>query len=592
MAAARKSCRLPFRSPWRLSTQAYLFALVAAVVVPLLAFTGTILSRYVAGERARFDREARDIARQVTLVLDGELRALTALLHATASSPALDEGDIPAFHRQAAELARATGLNIVLRDRDGTPLANPRLALGSPLEALGELREAGREAVRTGNTVISDVFRGPFSGEPVVAIYVPAMRDGQARYLLALGVPTRRFGEAIRPAVPEGWIVGIGDRQGIYVTRSLRHDDVAGKPGIPEYIAKAVGREGTFTAVNFEGRTLLAGYAYSSLTGWLVGANIYQDAVEAPLWRSLKAFGALGALALLLSTGLGLAFGRRLAQAIGSLADGALALGRGAPVRIAPSHLRELDVVRAALARADEEVAARTREREAAAERQRLMMQELNHRVKNMLANVLSIASLTARSADDVATYRARLTERVQGLAKTHDLLSGNEWSGADLRELLASELGLYDDEAGRVRLEGPAVHLPPRLAVGVGMIAHELTTNAVKYGALASGTGRVEVAWRVDAEPSGQRRLHLSWTEAGGPPVAQPTRQGFGTRMIERGLARELDATVVSDYALEGLRFTLSMPLEAEGQPVDPRASRRAEYAKLVQEPEGLRIY
>jgi two-component sensor histidine kinase len=237
-------------------------------------------------------------------------------------------------------------------------------------------------------------------------------------------------------------------------------------------------------------------------------------------------------------------------------------------------------------------VAARTREREAAAERQRLMMQELNHRVKNMLANVLSIASLTARSADDVATYRARLTERVQGLAKTHDLLSGNEWSGADLRELLASELGLYDDEAGRVRLEGPAVHLPPRLAVGVGMIAHELTTNAVKYGALASGTGRVEVAWRVDAEPSGQRRLHLSWTEAGGPPVAQPTRQGFGTRMIERGLARELDATVVSDYALEGLRFTLSMPLEAEGQPVDPRASRRAEYAKLVQEPEGLRIY
>jgi len=221
--------------------------------------------------------------------------------------------------------------------------------------------------------------------------------------------------------------------------------------------------------------------------------------------------------------------------------------------------------------------------------RQRLFMQEMNHRVKNTLANVLSIASLTARSAGSVESYRKGLVDRVHGLAKTHDLLNENAWEGAGLREVLAGELEPYDDETGRVELTGPDLQLSPRASVSMGMIAHELTTNAVRYGSLSTPDGRVRVAWSVGLIADAAR-LDFTWTESGGPPVAEPVREGFGTRMIQRGLSRELAADIAFEYLPEGFRFTLSMPIKAAAG--DPMASRRQEYARIMNEPEGLRIY
>jgi PAS domain S-box-containing protein len=201
-------------------------------------------------------------------------------------------------------------------------------------------------------------------------------------------------------------------------------------------------------------------------------------------------------------------------------------------------------------------------ERKRGEERQHLLLHEIAHRVKNTLATVLALATLTARTTTDVTSYRDKLIDRVQGMAKTHDILTANHWEGADLRDVIANEVGLYDDENhGRVRLSGPPVDLSPRAAVAVGMMMHELTTNAAKYGSFSTSAGSLDVTWSLD-ETEGLPRLDLAWTERGGPKVARPSAPGFGSTLIQRGLARELEAKVSFDYAPEGLAFTLSMPM------------------------------
>ena len=158
-----------------------------------------------------------------------------------------------------------------------------------------------------------------------------------------------------------------------------------------------------------------------------------------------------------------------------------------------------------------------------------------------------------------MADYKTRVLGRLTGLAKTNDLLTQSSWVGANLRTLLCGELDIYDDEVGeRIKLDGPEVALSPRLAVSLSMVVHELTTNAVKYGALSLSEGQLAVTWRLSGE-GGNRRLTLTWVESKGPPVTPPTRKGFGSKMIQEALARELNADVRVEYQPEGLRISLS---------------------------------
>jgi two-component system CheB/CheR fusion protein len=208
--------------------------------------------------------------------------------------------------------------------------------------------------------------------------------------------------------------------------------------------------------------------------------------------------------------------------------------------------------------------------RKAAEERQALLIRELHHRVKNTLATVQAIVGSTARTASSIDEFYQGFVGRIVSLAQTHTLLTEDYWQTASLTQLLRNELGPYDDESDRrVTIEGPAVELTSEAAVPIGMAIHELTTNAAKYGALSDG-GRVEVAWAVKGEP-GRPMLHFSWVEAGGPPVRPPQRQGFGSRLLQRVLATQLQAEVHMDFAPEGLRFTMIMPVP---KPVDPYLS------------------
>jgi PAS domain S-box-containing protein len=203
-------------------------------------------------------------------------------------------------------------------------------------------------------------------------------------------------------------------------------------------------------------------------------------------------------------------------------------------------------------------------ERKAGEERQRLMLAELNHRVKNTLATVQSIAIQLGRMAPDIATFRSAFLQRIVALARVHDLLSSVSWKGAQLADILQQTLAPHlaaEGQGERIRLDGPPVQLGPNAAVTLTMAFHELATNAAKYGALSAADGRVQVTWAAD-DPQAPREIDIEWREVGGPKVVEPDRRGFGTRFIERGVAREFDGTVNLSFEPTGLVCRLRIPL------------------------------
>jgi two-component sensor histidine kinase len=548
----------------QVSTQLYLLGLVAAVVVPLLAFAAFLFIRYAANERARFEVDAIHNAGQVARVIDAELDKMVALLRGLAASAALSRGDLATFHARAMRLVGGGNEVIVLRELDTKQLLNTQRPYGVELPPAPPIATQDRARLESGHSVMSEVYASPLTGEPRIAVAILVARADGPPLVLAMTVPTTRIRDALLPAVPEGWIVGVGDRRGTFVTRSARHDEVSGTPGLPDFLAKAAGRAGTFVAKSADGVQILAGYVRSDASEWLYAANVPIDVIEAPLRTSLRMLGLIGIAALALSALFAVLFGRRLAAETARLADQARALGQGRPVAAAPDgmevRIAELALVGETLAAAAAAVEERAREREKALEQRRLLINELNHRVKNTLAAVQSIARQTLRNADSVADADKALTDRLVALAKAHDALTRENWQGTEFADIVATAT-IEPYGAKRFTVGGPAVRLSPAHSLALALALHELATNAAKYGALKSPDGHVDVAWDV-AGDVGKRVLTLRWSERGGPPVAAPTRRGFGTRMIERSFASEFRGSARVNYAPQGVEWTIELPL------------------------------
>ncbi len=197
-----------------------------------------------------------------------------------------------------------------------------------------------------------------------------------------------------------------------------------------------------------------------------------------------------------------------------------------------------------------------------AEQHQRLLVDELNHRVKNMLTVVVSLATQTLRRSDSLEQFSTNYIGRIHALTAAYSLLSEQSWQTVDLRDLLLQELRPFlEENPNSAELEGPKVSLEPRAALALGMAIHELTTNAVKYGALSIPSGSVSVKWRVE-NSSGQEQLVLKWAEHNGPHVSPPEHRGFGLVLIERGLRQDMSATVEVEFAVEGVRATVHAPL------------------------------
>jgi two-component sensor histidine kinase len=217
-------------------------------------------------------------------------------------------------------------------------------------------------------------------------------------------------------------------------------------------------------------------------------------------------------------------------------------------------------------ARVYEEAQREIAQRTLAEQHQRLLINELNHRVKNTLATVQSIAHQTARSVREPTEAYEAFTERLMALSRAHDVLTSRRWEGAKLEEVVGSAIQPFGGASGRFSVNGVSVWLEPSQALALAMALHELATNASKYGALTSGKGRVEIAWSLGG--AGGRTLTLTWRESGGPPVKAPGRKGFGSRLLERGLPADLGGKVALDYRREGLVCTITARLSGETEP------------------------
>ena len=196
--------------------------------------------------------------------------------------------------------------------------------------------------------------------------------------------------------------------------------------------------------------------------------------------------------------------------------------------------------------------------------RSRMLIDELNHRVKNTLSTVQSIVWQTLRTTTDPKAIRQSIEFRLFALSRSHDLLTREKWESAGLFDIAHDALepfGVSGGRADRIVIIGENIRFPPKAALALSIAFNELATNAVKYGALSNASGSILIGWTMQTAPAGKRLL-LNWTEKDGPQVTPPAHRGFGSRVIERGLAHELEGAVHLDYRPEGLVCTMDIPL------------------------------
>jgi two-component sensor histidine kinase len=191
-----------------------------------------------------------------------------------------------------------------------------------------------------------------------------------------------------------------------------------------------------------------------------------------------------------------------------------------------------------------------------------LLIDELNHRVKNTLTTVQSIASQTLRNAPDLDRASSAIESRLIALSQVHNVLTNQSWADVGLHDIVTQAVEPYRSRGeDRIHVQGPPIQIPPRMALALAMALQELATNAVKYGALSNGSGQIRVRWKLNGA-SAPHRLLLMWEEADGPTVQKPARRGFGTRLIERSLAHDLNGEVRIEFASTGVVCSVDAPL------------------------------
>jgi two-component sensor histidine kinase len=200
-------------------------------------------------------------------------------------------------------------------------------------------------------------------------------------------------------------------------------------------------------------------------------------------------------------------------------------------------------------------------QRETADKLQKLILEELHHRIKNTLATVGAIASQSLRTADSIEHGQQAIESRLLALGRAHDLLLQARWSSASLAHIIKAATEPYDSQGeGKFSIQGPDFRIVSGAVIALAMTFNELCTNTTKFGALSMPSGRVEIAWTIDEK---NERLALTWTETGGPEVRAPTRQSFGTRLIET-LGKQLHGEVEMTYDQKGFVYALDVPLSS----------------------------
>jgi two-component sensor histidine kinase len=489
--------------------------LVAGTALPLIIFAAVIVFNDYEQNRKDASQRVLETVRSIRLLLDAEVQRMTGALQVLSLTNALRDRDFQGFRRIAQGFLDQYGEGgvVLVADREGRSVFSSVTSDTASLP-LRNNRAMVEKVFATKSPQYSNLFLGAVKQRLIVTVEVPVLRDGEVLYDISFSPPADIFQAIISRQRPsEDWTISIFDGDGISFARVPNPQDTIGKRASPSLYAEMFRKpEATLQTASLEGVPLITSYARSALTGWTVAAGVAEGSLVGPLWRNLAITSLIGGVLLLT----GLAFAVRMATTI----------ARG-------EMLHDL------------------------------LIEELNHRVKNTLAILQAIAVQTFRSASKAE--REKFEGRLGALAEAHNLLSKEKWQGSTLQDVVSRVMQPYLlNSPERMRMSGPSVPLSPRLAVVLSMIVHEIATNAAKYGALSNDTGSIKLDWEVIAESAGPK-LRLVWTEAGGPHVVAPVQRGFGSRLIERSARDQLGGEATVDFLPRGVVYTVTCSLEDE---------------------------
>jgi two-component sensor histidine kinase/CheY-like chemotaxis protein len=425
-----------------------------------------------------------------------------------------------------------------------------------------------RNVIETGQPQVGDLVIASVTHVPVISVNVPIDWSGRPQVLTA-NLPLDSLGTLLRrQALPPGWLVGITDRNGTIIARSLRNDASVGLKANPRFIERiSQAAEGQMEVISREGNAVITTWSRSPATGWTIGLSQPKASFAAGLQHSFVLL-ASGGLIALLSGGAGaILLARQIAVPMTELAARAAALGRGAASDRSTSGVREIEQVGDSIVVAASRLAQRDAERDQFEAHQRVLLSELDHRVKNTLASAQAIVRNSVADPAEAATAVGRLG----ALANAHTLLAQSQWRGATIMQIVTAVLAAHRHDDSRNSVTGPELLLTPKATQSMTLLLHELATNAAKYGALSTPAGRLEVHWLIDS--AGERRLLLDWAELDGPAVHPPTRRGFGSQLIEIITQHELGGKIELSYEPSGLICRIGFPLHHQETP-GPSAS------------------
>lgn len=497
----------------KLTLPVRLALLVAGTTLPMIVFAVGIAFYNYKQDRNDATRRVLENVRSMRLVLDSEVQRMTGSLQVLALTNSLQNDDFPNFRRIALGFLDQYGKGglVLISDRKGKILFSSATEDIASLPSRGNI-EIVEKVFATKAPQYSDLFTGTLNQRQVLTVEVPVLRNGEVIYDLCFGPPISIFQNLVEKQRPDQeWTASLLDAKGTVFARVPNPGETFGKRASPSlYEAMFRAPEAALSSISLDGIALASAYTRSQLTGWTVAAGVPESSLIAPLWRNIAITSLIGGVLLLI----GLTFAVRMATTI----------ARG-------------DMLH------------------------NLLIEELNHRVKNTLALMQAIAVQTFRSAS--RDERTKFEGRLGALAEAHNLLSQEKWQGSELKDVVTRVLQPFLlSGPERIRMAGPAVPLSPRLAVVLSMIVHEIATNAAKYGALSNETGRVTLDWEI-MEDTPKPRLRLIWTETGGPPVTAPVQRGFGSRLIERSARDQLGGEATVDFLPRGVVCTVICALD-----------------------------
>jgi two-component sensor histidine kinase len=541
---------------WSIRHRLVLLAL--AVALPFMLLTAGIVWQLAANERETRREAILFSTRTLMNAVDGILNKQVAVAQMLATSPALQSDDLVAFRQEAQRASPGlSGGWIVLSDQDGQQLINLIRPANEPLPRRPPAAIAlERRAIDTGQVQFSNVFIGAALKSPIVTVEVPVRRSGKPPLCITVGMEPRIFLPLFEQwNLPEGWLAGLIDRNGNFIARSRSHEETVGRPASEGFRKAALtSSQGWNEMISLEGGTIANGHVTSPLSGWVMGLAAEKTLFEAPIRNTIMVAGLAGGATTLLSLLLAIWAARRISGPIEQVEQGTHALVLRKAMTFSNSGVPEVDRTLDAVATTARVLEQHDKERDDREAHVRLIMRELSHRSKNLLAIVLAIARQTARHTRSFEDFESRFNSRIQALADAHDLLIEQQWGGATLDDLVGAQLAAFGME--KVACHGERIMLRAEAVQNVALALHELATNASKYGALSVPSGRINIDWALGTSETGDRNLRLTWRESGGPPVTPPAQMGFGCFVLERATVNTLGEGHL-DFNADGLVWT-----------------------------------